>query len=228
MDPTLQIVLLWLAFAATHMSFSSLRLRPKLVGILGEGGFAGAYSIVALVIFVPLVATYWGHKHEGASLYPALRSGPWWIVQYALMLVAFLLLVGGLSNQSPASMQMPGADTSAPRPATGIQLVTRHAVFMATGVFGLAHLMVNPFATDVAFFAGFPLFAVAGALHQDSRKRVTLGGPYAAHCQATPLLPFVGPVDRTLRGLREIPIWVYAVAIAVTAGLRVYHSTLFA
>lgn len=228
-DPALLIVLLWVAFAATHMLLSSLALRPRLVGVLGEGGFAGAYSIVALAIFVPLVATYWGHKHEGAVLYPALRSGAWWVVQYALMLVAFLLLVGGMSNQSPAAMQLPGAASAAsPRPPSGIQLITRHAVFMATGVFGLAHLMVNPFATDVAFFAGFPVFAVAGAMHQDSRKLVTLGDAYRAHYEATPLIPFVGPVGRTLRGLREIPIWVYGVALVVTVGLRAYHSTLFA
>jgi uncharacterized membrane protein len=161
-------------------------------------------------------------------LYPALRSGPWAVIQYGLMLLAFLLLVGGMANQSPAAMKMPGdAGASTPHPPSGIQLITRHAVFMATGLFGLAHLMVNPHASDVAFFAGFPIFAVVGAMHQDSRKRVTLGDSYAAHCDATPLLPFVGPLASTLRGLREVPIWVYAVAIAVTVALRTFHASLF-
>ena len=72
MDPVWQIVLLWVAFAATHMGMSSLQLRPKLVGVLGEAGFAGVYSIVALAIFVPLVSIYWGPKHEGAMRRNAL------------------------------------------------------------------------------------------------------------------------------------------------------------
>ena len=161
-------------------------------------------------------------------LYPVLRSGPWLVIQYVLMLEAFILLVAGMVNQSPAAMK-PGADPSKATPSdpSGVQLITRHAVFMATGLFGLAHLMVNPFATDVAFFAGFPIFAVLGGMHQDSRKLVTMGDAYRGHYEKTPLLPFVGPVDRTLRGLRGIPIWVYAVAIIVTVGLRAYHAALF-
>ena len=57
MSPTLTIVLLWVAFAITHLAFSSLKLRPRLVGVLGEFGFMGAYSLIALVTFVPMVGS---------------------------------------------------------------------------------------------------------------------------------------------------------------------------
>ena len=41
MTAALVIVLLWVAFGATHMGLSSRRLRPRLVAALGAGGFAG-------------------------------------------------------------------------------------------------------------------------------------------------------------------------------------------
>lgn len=228
MDPVAQIVLLWIAFAVTHMGMSSLMLRPRLVSVLGEPGFAGVYSIVALAIFVPLVAIYFDHKHAGAMLYPLLRSTPWVWLQYAVMAVAFILLFAGLTRRSPAAMGRPGA---APDPATlqvgGVQRITRHAVFMALGLFGLAHLMVNPFASDVAFFGGMTGFAVAGSMHQDSRKRVTLGEPYVRFAAQTPLLPFGGGLAAAWQGIRETPIWVIGLGVAVTVGLRVYHGALF-
>ncbi|MFT5696059.1 MAG: putative membrane protein [Myxococcota bacterium] len=51
MSPTLTLALLWLAFAATHVAMSSLKLRPQLVKLLTPGGFLGVYSLVA---FAPL------------------------------------------------------------------------------------------------------------------------------------------------------------------------------
>ena len=87
--------------------------------------------------------------------------------------------------------------------------------------------MVNPWATDVAFFAGFPIFAIVGGMHQDARKLVTMGDAYRRHYEATSLLPFGGPWERTWRGLKGIPIWVYAVGVAVTVGLRMFHAQLF-
>lgn len=228
MNPVLELVLLWAAFAASHMAMSSLQLRPKIVGVLGEAGFAGVYSIVALVIFVPLVSVYWGHKHEGPMLYPVLRTTPWLVLQYALMIVSIVLLVGGLTRRSPAAMGKPG---EAPSPESlepgGIQRITRHAVFMAAGVLGLAHLIVNPFATDVVFFGGLAVFAVIGSMHQDARKCVTLGEPYVRFAEATPLLPFGGGLGASVRGLRETPIWVLALGVGAAVALRSFHGILF-
>jgi uncharacterized membrane protein len=228
MDPVLQIVLLWVAFAVTHMGMSSLQLRPKLVGVLGEAGFAGVYSIVALLIFVPLVSIYWGHKHEGAMLYPLLRATPWLWLQYVIMAVSLTLLVGGVARRSPAAMGKPG---EAPDPASmepaGMQRITRHGVFMSLALLGVAHLMVNPFASDVAFFGGMAVFSIIGSIHQDHRKTQTLGEPFRRFTEQTPLLPFGGGLGATMQGLKETPIWVPIVGISVTVALRVYHASLF-
>ena len=91
-----QIVLLWLLFAATHMTLSSRRLRPRLVAALGERGFLGVYSLVAITVFVALVWRYWAHRHAGALLYtpPALGVAGLWTL-YVLQGVAWTLVVAG-------------------------------------------------------------------------------------------------------------------------------------
>ncbi|HEX5066150.1 MAG TPA: NnrU family protein [Myxococcota bacterium] len=219
MDATIWLVVLWLAFAATHMGMSSPRIRPRLVGALGERAFAGVYSLVALAIFVPLVRIYFAHKHEGAFLWslggvPGLRYAV-----YVGMALCFVLLVGGLARPSPSSM------AAGPAEVRGVQRVTRHPVFMAAGLYGLLHLLVvSVSTTELAFFGGFPLFAVVGSLHQDARKLAAPGSEaYRRFCAETSLLPD----PRGIAGaLREVPVPA-AIGIAATAALRFFHPTLF-
>jgi uncharacterized membrane protein len=218
MDPTLTIVALWLAFAATHIGFSSVRFRPRLVAMLGEGGFAVVYSVVALALFVPLVWVYFANKHVGPLLWSVpIGPGLLWAI-YVGMAVAFVLMVAGLVRPSPASMA-PGDPT--PR---GAQLLARHPLFMGLGIFGLLHLIPNGWASDVAFFAGFPLFALVGCWHQDVRKLATRTPGYERFHRETPFLPFTGA---TLRGIRELSPVVVLGAIGVTWLLRYFHPTLF-
>ena len=51
------IAALVLLLASSHMLLSSRKIRPRLVARLGEKGFLAAYSVVALVFFVPLFST---------------------------------------------------------------------------------------------------------------------------------------------------------------------------
>ncbi len=218
MDPTFVIVTLWVAFAATHIGLSSLPVRRSLVARLGEGPFAGLYSVVALALFVPLVWTYFAHKHAGPLLWsvpigPLLR----WAI-YGGMALAFLLVVAGVVRPSPAGM-VPGDPT--PR---GAQLLTRHPVFMGLGIFGLVHLIPNGNAADVAFFAGFPLFAVVGSWHQDQRKLTTGTPGYERFHRETPFLPFTGP---TVRGIRELSPAVIVGALGATWLVRYFHPAWF-
>jgi uncharacterized membrane protein len=224
MSIAMQIVLLWLLFAATHMALSSRRWRPRLVASLGEQGFLGAYSLVALVIFVALVWRYWTHRHEGMLLYtpPTLGVAGLWTL-YVLQGVAWTLTIAGILSPSPATVGLP--EERRAKEARGIHRITRHPLFMGVGLFGALHLLVMGFATDVAFWAGFPLFAIAGCAHQDRRKLATEGPEYRAWHEAAPFLPFTG--RDTLRGLREIPLLALAIGIATTVVLRWLHGPLF-
>ena len=218
MEATIGLVLLWLAFAATHMGMSSRRWRPRLVAALGDRAFQGVYSLIALAIFVPLVVVYFEHKHAGAPLWflgalPGMRYA-----MYAGMALAFVLLVGGLARPSPTSMQAGRPDVR------GVLRVTRHPVFMAAGLFGLLHLLVaSVSSTELAFFGGFPLFAVLGSRHQDARKLASGSAEFRRFHAETSLLPD----PRGLAGaLRDDPLPA-ALGVALAAGLRIFHPSLF-
>lgn len=212
------IVALWALFAGTHMALSSRRLRPRLVAALGERGFLGAYSLVAFAAFVPLVWVYFGHRHQGALLWsPAIGDLARWLL-YAGQALAWTLVVAAIASPSPATVGLPAERQR--REPRGVDRITRHPMFMGVGLAGLLHLPANGFASDVAFWAGFPLFAILGCAHQDRRKRDTQPG-YADWIAVTPFLPFTGP--GALRGLRELPPLVVAAGVGLTIALRLLH-----
>ena len=219
MEPVLGVALLWLAFTVTHVGLSSLRVRPRLVGALGEIGFTALYSVIALAIFVPLMWLYFASKHAGTMLWVLPRGPVLTSVVYLGMAVAMVLLVSSFVQPSPAGMA-PAALT--PR---GVQRITRHPLVMAFVVFGLVHLLPNGSTADVAFFGGFAAFALVGAAHQDQRKLVTGPPGYRDFCEHTPFIPFTG--RDTLAGLRELsPIAVIG-GLALTATILYFHSRWF-
>lgn len=219
MSATLAIVLLWIGFAGSHMGLSSLSVRRALVARLGETGFLGFYTVVSFAFFVPLVWIYFAHKHAGPLLWsipvgPVLR----WTI-YAGMAVAFTLVFAGLVRPSPASIT-PG-DT---RPRGALRL-TRHPLFMGFGIFGLLHLIPNGNAADVAFFSGFPLFALVGCWHQDQRKLVVGPPGFPEFVRETPFFPFTG--QATLEGIRELGPVVLLGGLGLTVVLRWFHPAWF-
>ena len=104
MSPTARIVLLWLGFAGSHLVLSSLPVRRGLVARIGEGPFRGLYSLVAFAFFIPLVGTYFAHKHAGPWLWTLPRSTPLLWTIYAGMGLAFVLVVAGFIRPSPAAL----------------------------------------------------------------------------------------------------------------------------
>ena len=219
MSATAVVVGLWLGFAGTHALMSSRALRPALVARLGEAAFLGVYSLVSLAFFVPLVWFYFGHKHAGPLLWSIpIGTGLRWAI-YVGMAVAFVLMVSGLLRPSPTSI-VPGDTT--PR---GALRLTRHPLFMGLGIFGLLHLIPNGNTADVAFFGGFPVFAIVGCRHQDLRKLAAGSPDFARFYQETPFLPFTG--SRTSLGIRELGLPLIVAGVTVTALLRWFHPAWF-
>lgn len=219
MDAWAVVAGLWIAFGATHTGLSSGPVRGRLVARLGPGGFLGAYSALAIALFVPLVWVYLANRHSGPLLW-SNPLGPFslWVL-YVAMGIAFVLMVAGLVQPSPVAL---GAR---PGPLRGVHRITRHALFMGTALFGALHLVPNGFASDVAFFAGFPAFALVGCWHQDRRKLASEGPAFHQFVEQTSFLPFAR--RGWLRGVRELPLWVIGVGIASTVALRWLHAPLF-
>jgi uncharacterized membrane protein len=219
MSPAARIALLWAGFAVTHVGLSSLPVRARLVARLGERVFQGVYSLVAFAFFIPLVTTFFRHKHDGRWLWVFTRGPALHWMLYVGMAIALVLVVASLVRPSPAGV-VPGDPT--PR---GVYRITRHPLVMGLALFGALHVLPNGTTADVAFFGGFVLFGLLGAWHQDRRK-LALGVPgFAAFHAATPFLPFTG--RETLRGLRELSPAVVAAGIVLTAVVRWFHPSWF-
>ena len=214
MSPTLAIALLWIAFTATHLGLASVRVEPKLRERLGDAGFLGLYSAVALAIFVPLVSIYFGNRHAGPWLWtvevgPVLR-----VLLYLGMTLGFVLAVGSLLRPSPASI-VPGGTAE----VRGVYRVTRHPLVLGLAIVWALHLVPNASTADVAFFGGFLLFSLAGAWHQDARK-LHAGEPvFREFHAATSFLPF----GRGVRGLADLPPLVIALGVAAALAARWLH-----
>lgn len=213
----------WVAFAGSHLVLSSLAVRRPIIARLGDRGFQGLYSLVALATFVPLIMSYWPRRNTGVLLWnlrevPGLRE-----LSILLSGLALIGMVLSLINPSAAGM-MAG---NSPR-ARGVTRITRHALFMALALWGLAHLLMNGWAIDVVFFGGFVIFAIVGGSHQDARKQATDDGSLSEFYAETSLLPFRAILSgRTRLVVAEIS-WVgVGVGIAAGVGIFLLHGRLF-
>ena len=201
------------------MVLSSLRIRPRLIGVLGKRPYQGLYSAVALLLFVPLVWVYFANKHAGPELWYVGGAAAVRGLGMIGMGVAFVLAVGGLLRPSPASLA-PGSTEIA-----GVLRITRHPLFMGLGLMGLMHLLMAPVhASDLAFFGGFPVFAWIGCRHQDLRKLDSAAEELRRFYAETPFLPFSRRGG--LRGVTEMPV-ALVVGITLAVVVRSFHDTLF-
>lgn len=213
----------WVLFGGTHLLLSSARIRPKLVSLWSERLFRAVYSLVALATFVPLCVYYARHKHVGPQLWVTLE--PYLLARdlnIVGMLLAFVLLLGGVLNRPPSSLLAQG-----PPQAYGMTRVTRHPVFAAFFLFGLAHLAVLGALGDLVFFGGFVVFAWVGAKHQDQRKSRDMPG-YTEFQAATSFVPFAAIVSKKqpFPG-RELRWGMIVAALIVFYVVRFYHPALF-
>ena len=223
MNDTTRVVAWWIAFAGSHLLLSSRLIRPRLVARLGARPFAGLYSAIAVLTFVPLVGAYWECRHGGPMLW-ALRMLPG-AVPLALLLGATGVAFVATSFAQPS---VTGMDQRAVTRARGLTRITRHPLFMGLALWGSGHLIVNGFATDAVFFGGFAVFGFLGAIHQDSRKRGEQGRRLEAFYTETSLLPFAAIVTgRNHLELAELPWLALALGFVSAAGIYLLHPLLF-
>ena len=219
MDALTKLLILWTAFISTHMLLSSNWLRPRLVRSMGQTSFLVVYSLIALLIIVPLFATYMANKHQGPVLW-SFPHEPWLVAGVSAgNVVALILFAAGFLTPSPVVRAMPF------RGPRGANYISRHCLMMGFALWALMHLIVNGFATDVVFFGGFAVFALAGAAHQDRRKLSSGDPAFAAFHAATPFFPFTG--KHTMRGLREFSILAVIAGVMLAALIRGFHQELF-
>ena len=225
MDVQQRLLIGWLLFGGTHILMSSLPVRSGLIGWIGLRGFKGAYSLVAFATLIFLAGTYWGHRHEGVMLF----ARPDWLrhVTEPIVLLAFLCLGLAHTSKSPATTpaEMTGKYVSTAR---GIHRITRHPQNLAFFLFGLGHMVSNPKVGDWCFWAGFPVFAVLSAIHQD--RRLLKAGPpefrtFYAETSFIPFLAILQGRQTLVRG--EIRTLAVLISLAVGTVVRLVHPYVF-
>jgi len=152
-------------------------------------------------------------------------DGPLRWLTWALMLLAFIMLVSGLVTPSPASIGAPAHSAPAPR---GLLKVSRHPSFVAFALFGFAHMLMNGWVGDLIFFGTFPLLGIVGGKAQDARKLSEIGESYRKFMDETSFFPGLALISGRLKWVSaDVPWAGILVGIALAIVTIVVHPWLF-
>lgn len=173
------------AFVGAHFLLSH-PLRRGLVRAIGEAGFQGLYSLVAIVTFGWLILAY-RKAPLSAPLWPV--GDGLWAVATAFMLIASILLMGSLIR-NPA-LPTGGRPSSFPETPRGVYAVTRHPMMWSFALWGLCHIAVYPVTRNIIVAAAIVVLALVGAALQDRKKQRLLPDVWPAWESKTSYLPFV-------------------------------------
>lgn len=114
------------------------RWRERMLGKLGEGGWKGLYSAIAVIGLVLIVYGYGRARFEPTLVY----TTPYWLrhVTALLMVPVFPLILAAY---------FPGR----------IKAVLKHPMLVGVKLWALAHLLSNGMLADILLFGGFLLWA---------------------------------------------------------------------
>jgi uncharacterized membrane protein len=212
------------AFLLALHTLPSTPLRPWAVDRLGSKAYLGAFGLTSLGALVWLVMAF----NAAPAAEPLwIVPGPWRYLGAIIMLLAFVMLVAGLSTPNPTAL---GSRPANPGKQSwrGINAVTRHPVLWAIGIWGLVHLLSKPDLAAALFFGALAVLAIGGAKLQELRKARELGEAWQAFASHTSFIPFAAILDgRAHLSLGEIGYWRIGAGIALWAIMLSAHSALF-
>ena len=138
-----------LAFVGTHFLLSH-PFRAPLVSKLGEKGFAGFYSLVALLTLGWMISAYSDAAAEAPQ--PYWDAGRWgFALATVLMWLGSVLFMGSL-RRNPA-FPRPGKPIERIDEPNGVYSITRHPMMWGWGAWGLG-MMVMMFLFWALVIAG--------------------------------------------------------------------------
>ena len=219
----LDLIVAGVFLVGTHFGIASTNLRSALVQRLGEGSYRALYSGLSLVVLLWLVLAW-----RAAPFVPLWSAGAGLHgLALLLMPLAFLLVVGGVSQRNPTAVGAQ-ADPDAPEPATGIVRVTRHPLMWGVGIWGILHVLANGDLAALVFFGSLTILALVGTVLIDARRTQEAAPGWGVFLQATSNLPFGAILQRrqTLK-LREIGLGRVAAALGLYVALLYLHPWLF-
>ncbi|HYM27310.1 MAG TPA: NnrU family protein [Steroidobacteraceae bacterium] len=198
-----------LYFLLIHFAVSGTRWRDVLVQRLGEGPYRGLFSLASFLGIAWMARAYaraptivtWG-------LLPRLRP-----LVFAVVLLAVLLVVIGLSTPTPTSVGREGQLAAGGAEVRGITRITRHPFLWGVALWALVHLVVNGDLASLVLFGSLLLLALAGTAVIDAKRRRRFGAAWEVFARRTSNLPFaaiaagrnqLGPALREIGLLRPL------------------------
>jgi uncharacterized membrane protein len=195
----------------SHYGLSSTRLRDVLARRLGERGYLGLYSLVAIAAFVWLVSAYRAAPFE--MLWPTPE--PLKLAVLPVVLVAFLLVVVGVTTPNPTTV---GAETLLGNPdvVRGILRVTRNPFLWGASLWALAHVVVGGDVASVLLFGSIAILGLVGTMLLEAKKRRRHGAEWRAFAAVTSNVPFQAILEGRQRLVwSELGWWRVALAVAL-------------
>ena len=177
-------------FLATHLGISSTSLRSKLTDRLGQRGYLGLYSLLAIATlgyliwlynFVPRFDYFW-------ALDPKLYWAP-----KILMPIAFIFLLGGFMVRNPTAVGLENTlkdPEQKDRLVRGLTRITRHPFQWSVVLWAVSHMAANGDVVSVVFFGTFAILGAAGGVLIDRKKAASLGEDWLPFVEATSNIPF--------------------------------------
>jgi uncharacterized membrane protein len=154
------LILGLVVFLGTHSFTMARGPRAKLRERLGEGGYKGLYSLLALAGIVLVSVGYARYRQAG---YIPVWDPPVFTRHLALLLVWFAFVAF-------AAAYLPGR----------IRSTLRHPMLVGVKIWALAHLLANGDLGSILLFGSFLAWAVAARISVKRRDEVLVhGGPAA-------------------------------------------------
>lgn len=180
------------AFVLSHFLLSHPLRRP-LVNAMGEKGFLGFYSAIALLTFGAMIWAY--RRAPATSPLWQVGDGLWAFVTVAMLFASILLLGSFIRN--PA---LPGAAGSAANAeARGVYAVTRHPMMWSFAIWGACHTLVYPVEKNIILASAIIVLALVGAALQDRKKAAHDPQGWHAWQSRTSYWPFAAIVQGRAR-----------------------------
>lgn len=184
MTPLVQLEIAAASFVGSHFLLSHPLRRP-LVRALGERGFQGLYSLVALATFGWMILSARAIGPE-ASRWDLGEGGV--IAASLLMWLGSILFAGSFAG-NPALPSGPGGPRIPAEPR-GVFRITRHPMMWGFGLWALTHMIANPTPSGLVIAEAVFVLAILGAALQDFKKRRLVGSAWRQWERKSPFFPF--------------------------------------
>jgi uncharacterized membrane protein len=180
-------------FFVTHFGLSSTRLRRLLVGVLGERGFQGVYSLIAIGTLSYMI---WLYAELPRFKYLWMPSPELYTAAKVLMPFSLILVLGSFMTKNPTSVGMENLlegdllDKDGSDLARGVTRITRHPLQWGVVLWAVAHLLANGDTISVVFFGTLGMTSGIGTVLIDLKKAARYGPVWAAYASTTSNVPF--------------------------------------